>query len=254
MFGCLSWGHTASAEHCAPVSPKGASAPWSVGWTLEAASYSNPRYTGTWEGIRPEVAGHEGAFAARAWLPAYRLERNGLAVTGLGDAGIEASVAAFKLESPALTLGPTVALTLPTGSDKKDLGMGHVMAMGGALVGMHVDAWRLGGSLSFARALVASGSGAHAHQHGSGPIVEPMNPSEIAAGGLLGFEFSTQVALESTLFAAWPVALPGGETRVSVGLMPVVSVGGVELRARLELPVLGDAFRLRGALGVEFEL
>jgi len=243
----------ARAQHCAPVAVPTSAARRSASLSVVAATYRTEQYAGSWQGVRPELGASQAGFSGRVWLPAYRLNRNGLEVAGLGDAGVEIRAIAWSAKEPSFALGPVVALTLPTGSAQHDLGMGHVMAMGGVFDSFNWKAWRLGTSVSLARALIRNGSGAPTHHHhGAGPIVEPMNQSEIGGEVLLGVEFSKHATVETTLSVAWPLAISGGERRGAFGFGPVFSIGSLGLRGKIEAPLVGDAFRLRGSLDAEW--
>ncbi|MDX2053409.1 MAG: hypothetical protein SFV15_13510 [Polyangiaceae bacterium] len=242
----------AHAQHCAPELTE--APPLKATFALAAASYRTPRYEGRWEGARVGLAGSWAPLSGRVWVPAYRLERNGLTSTGLGDVGVGASATFWGGELRAYGGGLDVAITLPTGAPDKDLGMGHPMVMSGPFGSLRLGRFSLGAELTFATVLSSEHAGTPAghdhgaHTHGPSPIVAPMNGSEAEASALVRFAISPHWRAEASATGATPLAAHGGEARLFGGVGPGLSMGPLDLLLRVELPFYGDAFLVRTSL------
>jgi hypothetical protein len=217
---------------------------------LEAASYENRRYSGRYEGAFVGASYRAPLGGATLAMPLYHLIRNGLESSGPGDLALEARLVPFRRR---VSLGAVLGGSLPTGSAKDELGMGHPMLSVAALVATELDIVRLEAILGYGRALADSSAHAH-HALGLSPLVAPMNPSELEGILTATARASRQISTRLGISMAAPVGNENGSSRGA-------SVFGVEyhqgkLRLGLEaaFPILGDPFRAKGAveLGVRF--
>lgn len=207
-----------------------------------AGDYDSMLYSGEYQGLVATGRWSRGRFAAAVSLPAYRLEKNGKAVTGLGDAMLHGH--ATLLHAGTFTAGGVLMLMGPTGDDDAGLGMGHVMVMPGAWVNWAPSRISLGASAGYSRVL--GDAGVHAEHGGGGtwPLVDPMSGSEVTFGanGMVAIFGSLRAGLR--LDGAAPT--DGSDTRLSGGGRIVWRLGRVETTAELVGGFMGDPFNLRG--------
>jgi hypothetical protein len=239
----------ARADHCQPpLDAPGSDVGLSARVSVEAARFEHALYAGSWSGVAAELGGSWDRWQARAWVGAYQLTRGALVDNGIGDAGFELRATALRLEGGS-RVGPTVALTLPTGDAAVGFGMGHPMAMPGLWWSLPGQRIRAGGSLSYARAL----GDTEGHHHGPGAIIDPMNTSEVMAAGGLGVTLIEQLRAELTASYAHPLVDPG-EARATAGLGLVWTTRVLHVGATVQLPLVGDAFQVRGIANVGVDL
>jgi hypothetical protein len=170
-----------------------------------AASYESMFFTGDYQGLVATGRWSRGRFAASLGVTGYRLDKNGKAVTGLGDLMLHGH--ATLLHAGRITAGAVAMVMAPTGDHDAGLGMGHVMLMPGGWIHWAPGRLALAASAGYARGL--GGGNIHA-EHGGGawPLVDPMTPSELTLGA------SAMVSLASALRAGIraDAAIPtGGE-------------------------------------------
>jgi hypothetical protein len=243
----------AQADHCDPVvlAPR-TGAIWTASVRGEAARFSNRQAQGNWLGLRGELGAGLGAFHLRGWVPVYSLTRGGDRREGLGDVGLAGQWrAAGEQSGGRWALGPSLAVTAPTGAAADGLGMGHAMAMPGAWWSLGSGALRGSGVLAYGRALSSHAEG-HEHHHGgpTGSLVDPMNRSELMASSALGWWFATSLRAELAALAAEPLPASEGVRRVRGGLALAWGVGAFEVAGGLELPLVGDFFQVRSHLTI----
>lgn len=247
MFGAGS----AHAQSCHLGSTPGSESGWLGFARGEAAQYENRRYSGHYEGLFLGGSYRSALAGVAVVIPSYHLLRNGLESSGLGDVGLEARVLPFR---EAVSLGGVLALTLPTGNEDEELGMGHAMAALGLLASTKISSVSAELILGFGQAL-SSGSSAHAH-HASGlsPLVAPMNASELQTSLSLSARPSQRFSTRLALALAAPIGSEPGASRGASTFGVAVHEGPVRLGVEAALPIVGDAFRAKAAveLGVQF--
>lgn len=211
-----------------------------AGLGVVAARYDTKVYVGDYEGILPTLSWSRGRVGASASIGAYRLVENGLTRYGLSDVVLSGQVTV--LEGGPAMAGVALPVSLPAGNHETGFGMGHVMVMP-ALWGMvALPAVRLGGSLGYGRAI---GGDTH-HDHGSWPLVDPMNLQELT------WTANVLVPLGRTLQAgakmSGGIPLGEGRNRVSGGLRAIFTQGPVETAFEIQAGIAGDPFLFRGLL------
>lgn len=206
----------------------------------EVATYDNAHYLGEYQGLRVGAAYQHPRVVVGASLPYYRVVRNGLPQQGVGDVALDVRVPVIILEDLGLSFGPDLAVSFPTGDATRDLGMGHTMLMPGAFVGFNHLRLTVIGQLAYGRA-IGGGHGTH-HHGGAGPIVNPMNQSEVEHALGVGFEVVSALRVTARAFGAIPVFDDEGLTRevLSGGLSLVL--GAFDLTVEQQFPVIGAPF------------
>jgi hypothetical protein len=233
----------ARAEHCAAPSPVEAQDPGlNVALSTESATYRNSRYEGEYQGVAIRAGWAKHRVRLSVLLPAYRLARNGLEATGLGDIALGTAVTLARSTSAAFTAGAALDTSVPTGASDQDLGMGHVMLMP-ALWGTWMSRTRfLSAQVGVAHGLGASGA-EHHHTGTPTPIVNPMNLSEASLAITGGIHFFEQLRLRSGGSLAAPLGRSEGTERASLFVGADVLLGA---RAALgfegHVPITGDPF------------
>ena len=212
------------------------------------ATYENERYQGEYQGVHALLAFSHPRFFVDASLPYYRVVRNGLTEHGVGDVATDLRVTAFRWDDLGITLGPELALTLPTGDRARDLGMGHIMLMPGVFMMVSSERLTLIAQLSYGRAF-ADGHG-HAEHAGARPIVNPMNRSELEHAFGLGVALNKLLRVTGRLLGAVPIADSTGVARevAAVGLQLVP--GPVDVSMEQHVPLLGQPFILKTTLSL----
>jgi hypothetical protein len=231
--------HSHHHEAMAPNADPGSTISASV--ALTAAQYSTVSFVGDYQGITPSLRWAEGRFGASTSIGLYRLTRNGAVYRGLGDLVVQGQAAV--LARGATSAGVVAAVSAPTGSERDGLGMGHVMVMPGVWGSWSNEDVTLAVSGGYGRAIGASDSGGHVH--GTGPIVDPMNISEVTwgASGEVGLAHALRVGAR----VAGAVALNASGTDRTIGAVRAVwKEGRVETVAELQLGLAGDPFNVRG--------
>lgn len=214
----------------------------SVGVSVEAAEFDTMLYVGSYQGITPSLGWMHGRFGAVATLGLYHLTENGLSLYGVGDAMFAGHATVVATE--ALQAGVAFHAMIPTGPSPDEFGMGHVMAMPSAWATWSAHPVRATASVGYSRAVTALG-GAH-HDHGSGPLVDPMNMQELtwSAGGDLEVGRGVQVGGR----ALGGIPLGTGHTRLIGGGRVAWGTPRVLTAFELQLGVAGDPFTIRGVV------
>jgi len=223
---------------------------YAVALGVIAAGYDARLFSGDYQGLVVGARWSRGRFGAHLGVPAYRLQKNGKVVYGLGDLLAHGHVAL--IDAGALTSGLMVMGSAPTGDGDAGLGMGHVMLMADAWVTWAPGRFSLTGNAGYARAL--GGGSAHAgHGGGMWPLVEPMNASELTFGASGMLALGKAVAAGVRASGAIPVG--EGDERLIGGARVVWRAGRVETSAEIQAGLVGDPFTLRGILetAVRFE-
>jgi hypothetical protein len=193
---------------------------------------------------------HHRRLRVRAALPGYRIVRNGLSSSGLGDMILDAQVALVGAPDEALTAGLVFAAMLPVGDDSKDLGMGHPMLMPGMWAAWKDDRIFVQGQVAYGWMI---GQG---HRHGGGPvpIVNPMNAREVALGGSAGFLFHPRARARGGAYGAVPVNNQSGAARAAAFVGGDVLLDWLDLGLEGHLPFVGDPFSAKAlvTLGARF--
>jgi hypothetical protein len=92
-------------------------------------------------------------------------------------------------------------------------------------------------------------SNGHGHEHAAtGPLVNPMNRSEIEHAAALSYQFAGPLFAAARLFGAVPVAARAGVAREALGLVLGAGLSRYQLSAELQLPLVGQPFALRTQL------
>lgn len=214
---------------------------YAAGISLVAATFDTMEYAGEYQGISPAARWSRGRFSAAASIGMYRLEKNGLARIGAGDAMVHGQAAVVK--RGAIEGGVALALSAPTGNRQHELGMGHPMVMPAAYGRWSNGGGSIDASFGYGRAL--GGEGDHAG-HGAGPLVDPMNFSELT------FTTSGELVLARQLRAGARLngAVPTGEgtTRVIGGVRVLWTEGRVDTAFEVQAGLAGDPFSVRGVV------
>ncbi|MEZ4403061.1 MAG: hypothetical protein R3B06_23765 [Kofleriaceae bacterium] len=185
---------------------------------------------------------------ATVGLGAYRVEAAGV---GLDDLRGAVAVRVTPAAAP-VAVRVVAGATLPTGDADVGRGMGHVMAAGGAALGVGLGRLHLDGSVVYARAL-GDGAAHAAHAHGAElwPLIDPMNAEEVTA----------DLAAAARPGPAWLAALASAQLGEPLGhgQRRVVLGGGVEVTrgryravASIAAPVVGTPYHARGQLELAY--
>lgn len=209
------------------------------------ASYANARYTGEYQGAHALVAFAHPRLFIDVSVPYYRLVRNGRTVHGVGDVATDVRVSALEWPEHGVSVGPELSATLPTGSRKRDLGMGHLMLMPGLFMLIVNHDLTVMVQLAYGRALDAG----HGHTHaGVQPIVNPMNRSEIEHAIAASFALNPMVRVSSRLMGAVPIADSDGAAREVFAAGAQLVLGPTDLALEQHLPLTGDPFTAKTVL------
>lgn len=249
----LLWAGGASAQPChepAPLERRGLGLRAAVG--AEYATYRTERYEGDYKGASLSLQWDTLWARLRAVLPAYRIERNGLANTGVGDLLLEGRVPVVRTEGDELAGGVVLSASLPTGNANYDLGMGHVMAMPGLWLVWAPTRAFVSAQVNYGRAF--DGGGGHHNHGGPRPIVNPMNRSEIGASLSAGYAVHELVRVRAGAYGAAPVGDGEGEGRAAALVGFDLLVGPFDVALEGHLPLAGDPFLAKAvvAAGVRF--
>jgi hypothetical protein len=214
----------------------------SVGISAQAARFDNAYAVGSYQGLTPSLGWMRGRFGAAATVGLYHLTENGREVQGLGD--VMAAGHATVVTTEALDAGVALHVMLPTGSEAGDLGMGHVMAMPSVWGTWRAHALTIMASGGYGRAVTSLGGGHH--DHGTLPLVDPMNMQELtwSAGADLALGGGVRVGGRS--LGGIPVGM--GLTRVTGGGRVAWATSRVSTAFELQLGVVGDPFTVRGVV------
>ncbi len=244
------WHVTARAQSChAPVlvAPRAQGLRGAV--EMSAASFDTSRYRGEYQVVAGTLAYARGPVLLYGRLPWSRITRNGVTYRGLGDASAAVRLRVLADEKDELRTGVALAGSLPTGDEASDLGMGHVMVTPGAYVAFQQATYTGELLVSYGRAV--GHGGAHRHgARGQAPIVSPMNQSEIQSAIALVKQVHPLVSIVVGAFAAVPVAVKDGSPRAFTNGGVRVGHGWLDATLEIALPLAGDPFTLRLALGL----
>lgn len=242
LLGILSSGSgRAMAEHDHGSDAEvGGEAAFGASITLVAAAYDTMLYGGDYQGISPAVRWSNARFAASASLPYYRVTKNGKTLHGAGDGMVHGIIALARTTTSQA--GMALAVTAPSGDRQDGLGMGHVMVMPGVWGSYMLGDVTIGGSVGYGRALGANDG----HDHGAGPIVDPMNNSEVTWSASADLELARQLRAGARASGAVPTA--DGTTRAAGGLRVAWMAGHVVTAATVQVGIAGDPFTLRGVV------
>jgi hypothetical protein len=236
----LATAREASAQHHHMAMPDETSRPFTAEVTALAASFDTGEYAGDYEGLGLAFGWRATRGGAHLMIPMYRLQENGATHVGPGDVMLGGDVTA--IARARWRAGASLMATVPTGDALVSLGMGHPMLMPAAWASLGGARAMVTASAGYARAL-ASLAG---HMHGIGPLVEPMNGSELTGEVRADLApWSPPLAVTVRVAGAVPVGADG-TTRV------IGAVGAMWRRARfetgveLQLGLAGDPFTFRG--------
>jgi hypothetical protein len=209
-----------------------------AGVGLVAARYDTKVYLGDYQGVLPAVSWMRGRFGASATIGAYRLVENGLTRYGLSDVVLSAQ--ATLVEGKRAMLGVALPVSLPTGDHVTGFGMGHVMVMPAVWASGSVRWLRLGGSVGYGRAI----GGEADHDHGSWPLVDPMNLQEVTWTANAYLPLATGLQAGAKMSGGVPIG--DGRNRVTGGVRAIWTQGQVETAFEVQAGFAGDPFILRG--------
>ncbi len=233
----------AQSCHLADLRAAGQAQPWRVALLSSFASYRNSVYAGEYQGLLAVASYTHPWVSAEVSFGGYRIVRNGLRDYGVSDVALDVRAALARLSE--ITLGLELAATLPSGDPSRGLGMGHVMLMPGAFFQLEGSALRLLVQVAYGRALASAGG----HVHGSpGPLVNPMNRSELEHAATLAYSFRAPLFAAARLFGAVPVAASAGAAREVLGVALGASLTRAQLSAEVQLPLVGTPFALKALL------
>lgn len=207
------------------------------------ASYRNAAYAGEYQGYGPVASFNHPWFAIAASVYGYRIVRNGLRDQGIGDVMFDLRGTLHR--SDDLALGLELGTSIPTGDPNLGLGMGHVMLMPAGWLQLGSNTFQLLVELGYGRRL---GGGGHAHHASTGPIVNPMNASELEHSVTLSYVFHDPMFVGARLYGAIPVVATGGQPREAVALALGATLGRFELGAELHTAYVGTPFQAKALL------
>ncbi|CAN5899980.1 hypothetical protein BH11MYX3_BH11MYX3_11090 [soil metagenome] len=209
-----------------------------AGVGLVVARYDTDVFIGDYQGVLPSVMWMRGRFGATANVGLYRLTENGARRYGFSDVVLSGQVTL--LERHRALLGVALPVSLPTGDHATGFGMGHVMVMPALWASSSLRRVKLGASAGYGRAI----GGGTAHDHGSWPLVDPMNLQELtwtaSAYTPLGTELHAGVRMSGG------VPIGAGRNRVTGGGRAIWTARSVETAFEIQAGFAGDPFILRG--------
>ena len=214
----------------------------SVALTLEHASYSTERYAGNFTGVHlgltyAHASGRGLSWDVSAGVPTYQLVRNGQDEGGIGDPWVRGRLRLWQSRTQDLGLGAALGVSLPLGDAEADLGMGHVMIHPAVWLDSGGERMRTHFALSYGSVL-----GAGDHGSGPGPLVNPMNASELAASGTATWSPVPGLQLSASAMGAVPTSTEGGEARDVASLGVALPLGLVQVGSEFSWAILGDPF------------
>jgi len=202
----------------------------SAGVSLEAASFDNVSYVGSYQGVMPRVGWMHGRFGIDAMIGLYHLTKNGLSLYGMGDAMFTGHATVWSNDE--IQAGVALHVMTPTGSELDGFGMGHTMVTPSAWATWIIDRVQLAASAGYSRALTDLGGAQH--NHGPAPLVDPMNMEELAWSAGAELEIIAGIRAGGRLQGrvAW------GTSRVTTGF-------------ELQFGAVGDPFKVRGVVDTQ---
>ncbi len=255
MLRALAFGAAATAaqaahadhDHGAHVSHGGATEV-SASVSVVAARYHNEFFLGDYQGITPAVRYTRGIVSVGANASLYRLTSNGAVNYGPGDVVVDGQMQLVG-GHPA-SAGVALAVSLPTGSQRDGLGMGHVMTMPSAW-GMYMfDRVTVIGSFGYGRAI---GGGAHSHHTTGGALVDPMNLSELTWSAQGDLSLARALTVGARVMGGVPIG-EDGDNRVVGGVRAVWTEGRVTTSAEMQIGFAGEPFEVRGLIATALRL
>jgi hypothetical protein len=242
----------AAADHCEPNAPparRGRRAAPTFGLRLgiERANYESERYAGNFAGLGLGAVLGDDAWDMSLDATLYHLVKNGLDIVGPGDPFLRGRVRVWQAEASTFAFGVALGLSAPLGDAEAGLGMGHFMIHPGLWAGSRGEKVRTEWSLGYGRML---GDGEHGEP--TGPLVSPMNSSELSAGGALSWDLHPRFALRALGVGAVPVAAPAGEARLMAGFGARLGLGALTLSVTASFPVVGDPFTDKLEVGIGY--
>ncbi|MBA3542044.1 MAG: hypothetical protein H0T79_20680 [Deltaproteobacteria bacterium] len=219
--------------------------PFSTAVSLVAARFETPSYGGDYQGVSPAIAWARDRLGVAVAVTLYRLQENGRTLYGLGDTMLGGH--ALITSSAHASAGVSLMMMLPTGATRQGFGMGHVMAMPEVFGSYHTHPMTVAGSIGFARAVTTE----RAHQHGSWPLVDPMNMSELTWSASSELHVLHTAARAITAGARVSGGIPVGQpgtTRVVGGVRVAWVAGNLTSAVEVQTGLLGDPFTVRGVL------
>lgn len=241
----------ALGQHCHVGHQDSAAPGFELSLRGETARFRGARYEGHYEGVfaRGAWATRDLSFAAA--IPHYRIVRNGLGASGLGDLLVEGRAAFLSTHDQRASAGLQLAVSAPTGDSNHDLGMGHWMLAPSAWASLTRDPFTFEARLGYARAF--GGKGHHRHAPGTRPIVDPMNQSELEGSLSAIAHAHRNLHTRIAVFGAGPTP-SDGEARGAASFALDLLLGQGRLSLEAQLPLLGDAFtgKLATELGFHF--
>lgn len=220
--------------------------PVRLGVRTTFATYRNPVYAGEYQGYGASASYAHRWFYAELALAGYRIVRNGLADRGLGDLSLDARSTLYRAE--AYSFGVELAATAPTGDADRGLGMGHTMVMPGLWGGYQYERLQLFVQVAYGRAV--GDAGAHAHHAATGPLVNPMNRSELEHALTLSYGFGEHLFVGGRLLGAVPIAALGGAAREIASLGIGATIAPLQLELELQMPLIGAPFETRSVISL----
>ncbi len=217
-----------------------AAQPFAASVSLVAASFDTMEYVGNYQGAIPSFGWTRDRFSVMAMGSAYRIEKNGGTFYGAGDAMVHGR--AMLLRDNALQGGLSLAVSLPTGSEAHQLGMGHLMLMPAVFAGWSIARVRAMASFGYSRAI---GGGSHMG-HGARPLVSPMMPSELSWSAGAEVLLGKQIAAGARGGGGIPVG--EGDLRAFAAARVAWHVSSMETALELQAGIAGDPFTLRGVV------
>jgi hypothetical protein len=217
----------------------------SAGVSLEAATFDNMSYVGSYQGIMPQVGWMHGRFGVGAMLGLYHLDKNGLSLYGKGDLMFTGHATVVSTEH--LQAGVALHMMLPTGSELDGLGMGHTMAMPSAWAiwrPASIERLQLAASAGYSRALVSLGG--EQHNHGPQPLVDPMNMEELTWSASADVDVIAGIRVGGRMQGGVPLST--GQERVIGAGRIAWGVSRVTTAFELQLGAVGDPFKVRGVV------
>jgi hypothetical protein len=187
-------------------------------------------------------------FTAELTLPGYRIAQTGSHAYGPGDLALNVRGNVYRSDDESITLGPELAVTLPTGSAEDGLGMGHVMLMPGGFVTWQQGAFTLITQLAYGRAL-GSASG-HEHVEGPWPIVNPMNRSELTHSIGVSASVHPNLRLTGRLLGAVTLFNHAGAAREIIAPGLQLIAGAFDIALEQQLPIAGSPFVSRTLMSI----
>jgi hypothetical protein len=238
------WVPQAAAQHCHLPDPPQLQGPGlQLGTRGEYGSFRTSRYEGEYLGLSLTGSLEHSWGSFHASLPAYRIVRNGLAASALGDLLLQGLLPLARAQDDSRVAGLVLAATAPTGDPDSDTGMGHFMLMPGLWGAWHSEEVFVQAQVDYGRAIGMSGTAHAGHSHGAGPIVNPMNASELEASMAAGYLLHPKLRVRAGVYGALPVGVDGGVGRAAVFLGSTVLLHSMSLGLEGHLPLAGAPFR-----------